>query len=99
MIRHIVAWKLTAEDEEGKAAAFSAMAESFGALPHLIPGIKHLQIGRDLDTVEGNWDAVLIVDYPTEADLVAYQSHPEHVKTSTLVRTLISDRMCVDFEL
>lgn len=99
MIRHIVSWKLAAQDEDGKTAAVSAMAESFGALPHLIPGIKTLHFGRDLDHTDGNWDAVLIVDYATEADLAAYQAHPEHVKTSAIVRPLITERMCVDFEL
>ena len=99
MIRHIVTWTLTAPDADAKAAAFDRLAEGFGALPHLIPEIKTLHLGRDLDEVESNWDAVLILDVASTADLEAYQVHPEHEKVKLLVRELTGERSAIDFEL
>jgi hypothetical protein len=99
MIRHIVTWKLTAEDAETKATAFDQLAEGFGALPALIPEIKTLHLGRDLDETATNWDVALIVDFANTGDLDTYQVHPEHEKVKSLVRSLTGDRSAIDFEL
>lgn len=99
MIRHVINWKLNADDPDEKAAVFAQLADGFGALPHVIPEIKSLWIGRDLDETEGNWDVVLIVDYESTAGLEAYQQHPEHQKVVEYVRTVVSARTAVDFEL
>jgi hypothetical protein len=99
MIRHVITWKLVPETATEKDAAFAELAAGFGALPHVIPEIKSLQIGRDLGEVVGNADVVLIVDYATTADLEAYQVHPEHAKVKEIVRRVATDRVCVDFEL
>jgi hypothetical protein len=99
MIRHIVAWKLTAEDADGKAAAFDELAEGFGALPAMIPEIKTLHLGRDLGETPNNWDVVLTMDFETTEDLARYQAHPDHQPVKTTVRRLTAERMAVDFEL
>jgi Stress responsive A/B Barrel Domain len=99
MIRHIISWKLSAQDEAGRAAAFDAMAEGFGSLPALIPEIKTLHLGRDLDETPGNWDVVLIIDYENTAALAVYQTHPEHQRVAAIVRANVSERSAVDFEL
>ncbi len=99
MIRHVVSWKLAATDPAEKEAAFTALAEGFGALPHVIPEIKALWIGKDLDETEGNWDVVLIIDAATSDDLASYQAHPEHVKVANVVRSVATERSAVDFEL
>lgn len=99
MIRHVLTWKLVATDPTEKAAAFAELAEGFGALPKLIPVIKMLQIGRDLDETPGNWDVALIIDFATTADIETYQQHPEHLKVKDVVRRVTNERTCVDFEL
>lgn len=99
MIRHIVAWKLTAEDADGKAAAFDELAQGFGPLPALIPQIRTLHLGRDLGETSSNWDVVLTIDFDTTEDLQGYQEHPDHQPVRTIVRRLTADRMAVDFEL
>jgi hypothetical protein len=99
MIRHVVNWKLVPEDADARAAAFDVLADGFGGLPHLIPEIKSLWIGRDLGETAGNWDVVLIVDYESTGALETYQQHPEHQKVAASIRDLISDRVAVDFEL
>jgi quinol monooxygenase YgiN len=98
MIRHIISWKFADQDPAAKSAAFDQLAEGFGALPAVIPEIKALHLGRDLDETAGNWDVVLIVDYESTAALEAYQVHPEHQKVKALVGTLVSERSAIDFE-
>lgn len=99
MIRHVVSWKLAATDAEGKSRAFAEIAEALGTLPSLIPEIRSMHVGRDLGDTEGNWDAVLIVDYATAADLASYQVHPEHLKIKAIIGARTVDRATVDFEL
>jgi hypothetical protein len=99
MIRHIVTWKLKAEDAAGKDAAFAEMAEAFGALPQQIPGIKTLHIGRDLGETAVNWDAVLITDHTSTEGLQEYQDHPAHQAVKVLTGSLTSARASIDFEL
>jgi hypothetical protein len=98
MIRHIVTWKFAAEDVAGKTEAFDRMAVAFGALPHAIPQIKTLHLGRDVDETPGNWDVALVVDFASTADLETYQVHPEHEKVKTIVKTLTGERSAIDFE-
>jgi hypothetical protein len=99
MIRHIVTWKLNAQDAADKAAAFDQLAEGFGALPAIIPEIKHLSLGRDLDETASNWDVALVIDFATTADLEIYQVHPEHEKVKLIVRSVTGERSAIDFEL
>jgi hypothetical protein len=99
MIRHIVSWKLIAEDADGKAAAFDELAQGFGPLPALIPQIRTMHLGRDIGETSTNWDVVLIMDFESAADLAEYQAHPEHQPVKAIVRRVTGDRMAVDFEL
>lgn len=98
MIRHIVIWKLVAQDEDGKSQAFDRLAVAFGGLPHVIPEIKALHLGRDVDETTGNWDVALVLDIATTADLEIYQVHPDHEKAKGLVRELTTERSAIDFE-
>jgi hypothetical protein len=98
MIRHVVMWKLKAQDAEGKSAAFTAIAEALGALPAAIPQIHSFHIGMDLGEREGNWDVVLVNDYKTAADLDTYQNHPAHVEAAAVPREHTTERAVVDYE-
>jgi len=99
MIRHIVSMRFREADAVGKSRAFDEIATGLGALPAVIPEIRSLQFGRDLDETDGNWDAVLVADYATTADLAAYQVHPRHVAVKAIIVANTVERMTVDFEL
>jgi hypothetical protein len=99
MIRHIVSWKLTADDSDGKSAAFDELVKGFGPLPGRIPEIKTMHLGRDLGETPSNWDVVLIMDFESTKGLAAYQAHPEHQPVKDIVRNVTGERMAIDFEL
>ena len=99
MIRHLVFWKLAAVDPDEKAAIVAEMAARFGALVAVIDGTERLDVRADLGETDGNWDVVLDADYRDAAALAAYQVHPAHVEVAAFVRSLVTARACVDFEV
>ncbi|GAA2245355.1 Dabb family protein [Herbiconiux moechotypicola] len=99
MIRHVVAWKLSATDPAQKAADAAAITALLSSLPPLIPSIASLTVGPNVAYFEKNWDVVLVADYATLADLDAYQQHPAHLEVAPQVAALVSDRASVDIEL
>jgi hypothetical protein len=99
MIRHIVAWRLKAEDAEGKARATAEIAAALEGLQPLIPEIKAIRVSPNVAYFGDNFDVVLIADYESVADLEAYQVHPDHQLAVAIVRERVSARACVDIEL
>ncbi|MBK4349004.1 Dabb family protein [Lacisediminihabitans changchengi] len=99
MIRHVVSWKLAAEDTATKAEQSAQIAAALQTLPPVIPEIQSLTVASNSVDVEGNWDVVLIADYADEAALRTYIDHPEHQKVAGFIRTLVAQRSNVDVTL
>jgi heme-degrading monooxygenase HmoA len=98
MIKHIVSWKLRAQDAPAKAESVSAIAAALLPLATSIPGITSLTVNANSAFLETNWDVVLIGDFESLAALEAYQVHPEHVAAAAIVREHVTERATVDFE-
>lgn len=99
MIRHIVLWKLQAEDATERANAVEAVASALEPLIHLIPGIASLAVRANVAYADVNWDIALIGDYESVEALDAYQVHPDHVAAVQVVRANVSERASIDVEL
>jgi hypothetical protein len=99
MIRHVVAWKIAAEDEESRVAAVAAIQAALAPLPGIIPEITSFSIGPNVAYADKNWDICLVADYEDLDGLETYQVHPEHLKAVDVVKPLVSARASVDFEL
>lgn len=97
MIRHLVLWKLASDDPTEKAGTIAELAERFAALVPMIDGVERLDIHADLGETPGNWDVVLDSDYRDGAALAAYQVHPAHVAVTGFVKSVVSERACIDF--
>lgn len=98
-IRHIVLWKLAAEDADTRALHAEQIAERLGALPAQIPEIRGLQVGPNVAYPQTNWDVALIADFDDVEALEAYQVHPAHQEAGAFVRSVVSDRAAVDLPL
>lgn len=96
MIRHLVVWRIAAEDPEQKAADAAAAAARLGALAGVVPGIRSLTVGPNVAYPDSNWDLGLVVDVDTIADLEAYQAHPAHQEAGAFVRSVVSARASID---
>ena len=99
MIRHIVTWKLRAEDAEAKAAAIAEIATALEGLVPVIDELISLEVHPNVAYEDVNWDVVLVADYASVDDLAAYQVHPAHVAAAAIVRGHVTERASIDFEI
>lgn len=95
-IRHVVSWKLAATDPEEKADHAAQIIAGLESLVGIVSDIRSLQVGADV-AGEGNWDVVLIADFDDLTSVARYQVHPEHQKVAAFIRSVVSQRMAVDF--
>lgn len=98
MIRHIVAWKLAAEDAAERRAQATKIADDLMALRGVVPSIIDISVGPDI-LGGGNWDVALVADFADAAALDAYMTHPDHQAVVAYVRSVVQDRVAVDFEV
>jgi hypothetical protein len=98
-IRHIVLWKLAAEDADTRALHAEQVTERLQALVEQIPEILSMQVGPNVAYPQTNWDLALVADFADVEALDRYQVHPAHQEVVTFVRSVVSDRASVDFPL
>ncbi len=97
-LRHVVAWRLATDDEALRAEQARNISDDLLALRGVVPEILDLHVGPDV--VGGaNWDVALVADFADAAALDAYATHPEHQRVVAYVRSVVSDRVAVDFEV
>jgi len=98
MIRHIVAWNhqesFTPDEKEQHAQEIKAKLE---ALPQWIDNIASIEVLTH-PMSSCTHDMMLVSLFPDEESLAAYQVHPEHKKVSAFVRSVMTDRICVDYQ-
>ncbi len=100
MIRHIVMWKFK-DFAEGltKEENLFKVKSMLEALPEKIDFIREMQIELNVNNKEGMYDAVLLSTFDSLDDVARYRVHPEHVKISSYVALVKTDRASVDYEI
>jgi hypothetical protein len=94
----MVAWKLTTDDATERAEQAGRIRRDLLALRDVVPGIVDITVGPDV--VGGsNWDLAIVADFTDVAALEGYQVHPAHLEIVAYVRSVVSERAAVDFEL
>ena len=100
MIQHVVLWKLPEEaNGNSREKNFDLIREALTALPPLISQIRSLSVVRNENLASKNMDVALIVSFDSLEDLAAYTIHPEHVKVGHLVRSIVSERAAIDYQI
>lgn len=98
MIRHIVAFQLTAPDEPQRGRDATQVIERLEALRDVVAGVVDLRVHRDVGLVASHWPLVLVADFESLDVLEAYQAHPRHVAFIDWANAgIISERAVVDF--
>jgi hypothetical protein len=98
MIRHIVEFRLSADDQEQRAVDARGIHDRLTALVEIVPTVRTVTVAADLGLIEGHWDVVLVSEHDSTDDLEAYQAHPAHRDAVAWVSTVVSDRATVDYE-
>ncbi|MFT4219226.1 MAG: Dabb family protein [Microbacterium sp.] len=97
-LRHVVAWKLASDDAATREAQALKISHDLMALRGVVPTIGDIRVGPDV-VGGGNWDVALVADFADRAALDAYLVHPDHQAVVAYVRSVVSDRVAVDFEV
>lgn len=99
MIRHVVTWKLAADDAATRAEQAAEVARRLNALDGVVPQLRSITAGANVAYPDANWDVTLVADVDSIAALEEYQVHPAHEEVVAYVRSVIASRVAVDFEL
>ena|SRR5579859_1186296 len=100
MIKHIVMWKLKEEAEgHSKKENITAVKSKLESLKAAIPQIVELEVGIQMEPAEAASDVVLFSTFKSKGDLDIYQKHPEHQKVAAFIRSVVSERKIVDYEV
>ena len=89
-------WKFS---EENKKENMNTYKKMLMALPPIIKEVKHMEVGKELNVGQGNYDMVLISEFKSMEDMQIYKEHPEHVKALEFCKTVCIERACVDYEV
>ena len=99
MIKHVVLFRfkddIAAEDRKN---AFESFRSGIMSLVKIIPVIRKIEVGYNVNSQE-SWDICLCGEFESMEDVVAYSTHPEHLKVSGALKPLLSGRSCVDYEV
>ncbi len=96
MIKHVVMWKFK---EEGKEENIKKAKELLLSLPSVISQIKKMNVYVDVSHTEMSMDFMLDTEFESMSDLNTYAVHPEHVKVSQFIRSVIESRVVLDSEI
>ncbi|WP_295101146.1 Dabb family protein [uncultured Microbacterium sp.] len=99
MIRHVVTWKLAADDAATRAEQAAEVARRLNALDGVVPQLRSITAGANVAYPDANWDVTLVADVDSIAALEEYQVHPAHEEVVAYVRSVVAFRVAVDFEL
>ncbi|MDR7159882.1 Dabb family protein [Arthrobacter sp. BE255] len=100
MIQHVVAFRLSAEDAEGKHQQSTlAQAELWKLDSGKIPGLLALQVRPDLGKDSTHWDLVLVSHHESESALADYMAHPLHIAVAKEVATHVAEKAIIDSAL
>ena len=80
MIKHLCLIKY--KDPAAVDAALQSRVESiYQNFVALVPGLRRMEVGRDLGLLDGNYDLGICAEFETEEDFRTYSVHPAHMET------------------
>ncbi len=98
MIKHIILWRLRPDVEvENLAQKIAFCRDGFAALPKKIPGLVSIKL-YTAPLPSSTCDLMLDAVFEDEAALLNYKAHPEHLAVASVIRPLITERVCMDCE-
>ncbi|MFO7999838.1 MAG: Dabb family protein [Marinilabilia sp.] len=99
MIKHIVLFKFREDlPEKEKTQKLEAIKADLEALTGKIESLKKMEAGINCNPAEA-FDLALTSEFESMEGLKAYAEHPEHLKTAAVIREILDQRACVDYEL
>lgn len=95
--KHIVMWNVRGETKAEKDRAAQLIKKSFEDLAGKIPGMRSVEVGLDVSGVDYACDVVLYMEFESPESLLAYATHPEHIRVKHLLGDSRIARHQVDY--
>jgi hypothetical protein len=100
MIKHILLFKIK-DGVEGRNKAES-IAQAKAMLENLygkIPGLINIEVGTDFSASPDSVDMALYSEFESREALSVYATHPEHQAVLPFIRSILSERHLIDYEI
>ncbi|MCQ2195284.1 MAG: Dabb family protein [Paludibacteraceae bacterium] len=98
MIKHVVLFKLKEFNSPiEKQNKMKQIQMGLTCLKAIIPEILSIEVGLNTNPKE-KFDIALTTTHKSMEDLAIYANHPKHLDISKIIREVLEDRSCVDFE-
>ena len=95
MFRHVVMFRWADGVDDGHLAE---VARRLDELPSAIPEIRSYRHGVDARVNEGNFEYVVVADFDSADDYLAYRDHPAHAAfISDLIAGRLAERAAVQY--
>lgn len=99
MVRHVILWRLrTDHDEADMKRKIEFCAEAFSRLPSMVDGLVSMKL-YTTPLATSTCDLMLDSVFEDEASYIAYKTAPEHLAVASVIRPLVSERICMDCEV
>jgi len=100
VVRHIVMWTLK-EEAEGAVAKDNAarIKEMLEGLAGRIDGLRHIEVSHDVVAADPECHVVLCSEHDDVDALNHYQGHPEHQACVAFVKSVVTSRKALDYEI
>jgi hypothetical protein len=99
MIKHIVLFKFKADlPEAEKVLKMQSIKTGLEALIKKTETLKKIEVGINCNQDE-KYDLSLSAEFDSMEGLNAYAVHPEHLKIGKIIREILDERACVDYEI
>lgn len=97
MVKHVVMWNI--QEGLNKQEVVKKLKEELEGLPGKIECLISLDLGAHFNKTATGRDVVLYSEFETLDDLQKYLVHPDHVKAADYVKSVVCDRVDVDYEI
>ena len=98
MIKHIVLFKFREDvPEKEKSEKLQTIKSDLEALTSKVESLKRMEVGINVNPDE-SYDLALTSEFDDMEGLKAYANHPEHLKVGAVIREILDQRACVDYE-
>ena len=98
MVYHIILWDLKNDIiQDDRDIVKGLIKEKLEALNGQLEGLIDLKVYTN-PLPSSNSDIMLVSTFKNEDALDYYQSHPEHIKAATYVRSVVTNRRLMDCE-